>query len=456
MALLWLTPALALGQSLEVLRIDLEGLVKTKDVTVLRELNFTSGDTLSLSDITNRFDRNRDNLLNTALFTDVEINITEWNTNTQQVVVSITVKEAWYLYIIPIAELADRNINVWIQEHAAAFNRVNIGVRLIHINMTGVRDRLKFKAQFGYTKRFETKYELPYFNREKTLGGFMKASWSANKEVVYLNQGNKELFYKDDDKDVLRRFQAQAAIKFRPNLYFTHEALLGFDRNWTAEQIAEDNNPDFFLKGRTRQNFLSLRYVAEYDKRDLQLLPTSGPRIGLELLKQGLGIGDINTLYVSPYGEYYIPLSPKLTLGAQAKVHVGLIRTKPPFYNYVGLGYGSDYVRGYEIYVINGLDYYLAKAGIKIKMAETRLDWKRKLPKAFRVMSIQLFVTTNIDIGYVTDPFYSEGNPLVNRTIYGGGPGLTIMLYNTFAFHMEYNFNDLGENGIFLQTRTSF
>jgi outer membrane protein assembly factor BamA len=322
--------------------------------------------------------------------------------------------------------------------------------------MTGVRDRLKFKAQLGYTKKFETKYELPYFNREKSLGSFMKVSWSGNKEVVYLNQDNKELFYKDEDKDVLRRFQAQAGVTFRPSLYFSQEALISFDRNWITEQIAEDDNPNFFLEGRNIQNFLSLRYIAEYDKRDLQLLPTNGPRIGIEVLKQGLGLGDINTLYASPYGEYYIPLSPKLSVGAQAKARVGLIRNRPPFYNYVGLGYGSDFVRGYEIYVINGMDFYLAKTGIKMRLAEARFDWRRKLPKAFRMMSIQLFATSNFDIGYVRDPFYSHGNPLVNRTLYGGGPGITLILYNTFAYHLEYNFNDLGESGLFLQTRTSF
>jgi hypothetical protein len=272
------------GQTLEVLRIEIEGLVKTRDVTVLRELDFSAGDTLSLQEIPQRFQRNRDNLLNTALFTEVEFNISEWDTDSRQIVVSISVKEAWYLYIVPIAELADRNFNVWVQEHNAAFDRVNIGIRVIHINMTGVRDRLKFKAQLGYTKKFETKYELPYFNREKSLGSFMKVSWSGNKEVVYLNQDNKELFYKDEDKDVLRRFQAQAGVTFRPSLYFSQEALISFDRNWITEQIAEDDNPNFFLEGRNIA--IGLRAEGLEGRRRLRAVGrlAAADRVGLGLL----------------------------------------------------------------------------------------------------------------------------------------------------------------------------
>jgi len=456
LAILLYVPLAAHTQAVQVLRIEIQGIAKTKEVTVLRELDFTAGDTLTQTTLTERFERNRDNLLNTALFTDVEINISEWNTEAQQITVLISVKEAWYLYIVPILELADRNFNVWVQEHNAAFNRVNLGVRIIHINLSGSRDRLKFKAQFGYTKKFEAKYQVPYFNREKTLGGHIKATWSANKEVVYLNQGNKEVFYRDENNDVLRRFQIQAGLQFRPNLYFTQDVELSFYNNWINGQIALDNNPDFFLQSKSIQNYFSLRYRAILDKRDLQLLPTQGPRVGVEILKEGMGLGDINTLSIAPLGEYNFALSGRLSAGVLAKCRYGIIRSQPPFHNYLGLGYGGDLIRGYELYVLNGLDYIYAKTGIKMRVAEARINWKRKLPKAFRDMDIQLFVSANFDAGYVNDPFYAEGNPYVNKTIYGGGPAMSLMLYHTFVFHFEYNFNDAGENGLFLRTMTSF
>jgi hypothetical protein len=77
------------------------------------------------------------------------------------------------------------------------------------------------------------------------------------------------------------------------------------------------------------------------------------------------------------------------------------------------------------------------------------------MPKAFKEMPLQPYFNLNYDIGYVNDPFAAD-NPLSNHTISGGGPGMCLVLYHTFALHLEYSFNELGENGLFLHTKTSF
>ncbi len=445
------------AQELAVMQITIKGAVRTKEVTILRELDFAVGDSIPQEQITARFERNRSNLLNTALFTDVQLNISEWDTRTHQIDVTITVKEAWYLYVVPILELADRNFNVWWQEHNASFNRLNLGVNMIHINLTGIRDKLKVKGQLGYTRKFEMNYELPYFNQEKTMGIFFNAFFSANKEVAYLSEGNKEVFYHDDNSDVFRRFRLQAGLRYRPDLYFTHEVEISFHNNWIAPQVALDDNPDFFLNRRSRQEFIGLRYTGEFDKRNLQLFPTRGFLGGVEIVKNGIGaFGDINNLSVSPYFEYYYPISNRISAGIQGKGMYNVIRNKQPFWNYNALGYGQNYLRGYELYVINGMDFLYGKGCLRGRIFSAQFNWNRKMPAAFREMPIQVYGTMNYDVGYVNDPFYYNGNPLVNRTISGWGPGLAVILYHTFAVHIEYNFNDRGENGMYLHTKTSF
>jgi hypothetical protein len=221
--------------------------------------------------------------------------------------------------------------------------------------------------------------------------------------------------------------------------------------------IATQINPDFFLQSRTHQNYIALSYRGIYDKRDLQLFPMKGLFAGVEVTKEGLGTkGEINSLYVSPFVEYHFPISNAVSIGTLFKGQYGLNRDKQPFWNYQGLGYGRDYVRGYELYVINGMDFIYNKTSLKMRLLNKKVDWKRKMPKAFREMPIQLHLTLNYDIGHVNDPFYAVDNPLVNQTISGGGPGLCLILYHTFALHLEYNFNELGENGLFLHTKTSF
>ncbi len=449
--------AVAISDALEVTAIEISGQRKTKDVVILRELDFTIGDTISLAELAQRLDRNRTNLLNTALFTEAELNISEWDHDVRQIVVSIVVKEAWYLYIVPIVELADRNFNVWWEEHNHAFERLNLGISAQHINLTGVRDRLKIKGQVGYTPKFEVNYQLPYFNRDKSLGINCNIFWSSNKEVAYLSEGNKQIFYKDESASVFRRFRLQAGTRYRPNLYMNHELDFFFHSNKVDPTIALDNNPDFFLNRKVQQNYFALRYKWTYDARDIQLFPTRGLLCGMEVIKEGLGtFDDVNNLSVSPFFEYHFTISKKISFAALGKGQYGIIRKKPPYWNYQALGYGRDYIRGYELYIINGLDFAYAKTGIKARLIDSKLNWKKKMPKVFREMSYQLFLTLNYDIGYVNDPFYYVGNPLVNSMISGGGPGIALVIYHTFALHIEYNRNHLGENGLFLHTKTSF
>jgi outer membrane protein assembly factor BamA len=442
---------------LEVTQIDIRGNQQTRETTILRELDFKVGDSILQAHLPGRFERNKNNLLNTALFTEAELNIAEWNVATGQIIVTVDVKEAWYIYVVPIVELADRNFNVWVQEHDAEFSRLNLGIRAIHINLSGIRDRLKVKGQVGYTRKFETEYQLPYFNRDKTLGLHLNLFMTANREVAYLSEGNKEVYYRDDNSDVFKRLRVQAGVQFRPNLYFQHEFEASYHRNRIAHQIAVDNNPDFFLKQRTKQEFIGLRYKAEYDKRNLKLFPTQGFLLSAEIMKDGIGLfDDINNLSLTSTAEYYLPVSNTVNLGFLARGEVGLIREKQPFWNYLALGSGRDYLRGYELYVINGLDYAYEKSSLRIRLLDTGINWGRRMPRHFREMPVQIYTTLNLDVGYVNDPFYDHGNPLVNRFIFGWGPGVSLLLFHMFAIHVEYNVNDLGENGLFLHSKTSF
>ena len=447
----------ATAAALEVSRIEVSGHKRTKEFTILRELDFAVGDTIAIHELSRRLERNRSNLLNTALFTEVEVNIKNWDHSARRIVVSVVVREALYIYVIPIIELADRNFNVWWQEHNRAFNRLNLGVSVQHINFTGVKDRLKAKGHLGYTQKFEADYVLPHFDRGKSIGLLVNVFWSSNKEVAYRTQEDKQLFYKDDHTPVFERLRFTAGLRYRPNLYTTHVIEASFHSNRIDPRIAHDNNPDFFLNQKSRQNYFSLRYKGVYDGGDLQLFPMKGWLGGIEIIKEGLGPDDdMNALSMLPFIEYHVPLSQGISLSVATKVQYGLIRKKQPFWNYQGLGYGREYIRGYELYVVNGLDYIYGKGSLKARILDSQINWKRIMPRVFREMPYQLYLTMNYDIGYVNDPFYAEGNNLINRSISGGGPGLVVLLYYTFGLHLEYNFNQLGESGVFLHSKTAF
>ena len=104
------------------------------------------------------------------MFTSAVVNITEWDTDKNTVDIIVTVKESWYIYVLPIFDLADRNFNVWWTTHKASFSRINIGARLDWLNFTGRNDKLKAKIQFGHTPKQEIEYRFPYLNKKQSLG----------------------------------------------------------------------------------------------------------------------------------------------------------------------------------------------------------------------------------------------------------------------------------------------
>ena len=103
----------ARAQNVTVQSVTIYGLKKTRESIVRRELTFAEGDTIQQSELSDILERNRNNLLNLGIFNEAEINIWEWDTETNKVDIVVEVSELWYIYALPILEIADRNFNVW-------------------------------------------------------------------------------------------------------------------------------------------------------------------------------------------------------------------------------------------------------------------------------------------------------------------------------------------------------
>ena len=74
------------------------------------------------------------------------------------------------------------------------------------------------------------------------------------------------------------------------------------------------------------------------------------------------------------------------------------------------------------------------------------------LPYQFRQMNFKLFARFNFDTAYVNEETYKEGNTLNNRWLLGYGPAIDMILFNTYRLSFEYSFNDLGEQGLFINS----
>ena len=137
--------------------------------------------------------------------------------------------------------------------------------------------------------------------------------------------------------------------------------------------------------------------------------------------------------------------------------HYSLSRGQPSYVNYRGLGYEQKFVRGYELYVIDGLDYLTAKYQLSYKLFEQQIQWGRIIPvDQFRKMPFEVYLSLHLESGRVYDPFTSDKNSLANTWLFGQGLGLNVLLYHNFLIQFNANRNHLGEVGFFIHNHTSF
>ncbi len=432
--------------------IHVKGNTRTKTSIVLRELDFRVGDSLLLADLQACLQRNEYHLMNTGLFNRVKLNVKEWKVPGNRLSISIEVEESWYLYPIPLFELADRNFNLWWRNYRHDFRRTNYGLTLRHSNLTGRADRFKFTAQLGFTRKFEMDYKLPFVDKAQRWGTGFNFLISDSKYLRYRTQHNREQFIYDPDKRLLYRKRFLWYVQRRPAWRSVQRWELGFYYNRIAGQIADEFNPDFLGLGRSRQRYFSLRYAFEWDSRDVRPYPRRGVFFVLSAEKQGLGVFDeLQAFYVDLFLNTYFPLWKKATLESIFRTHLALQRTQQPYYNSRALGYGSDYLRGYEYYLVDGLDMAFAKWSLRLPLWDRHWSWGRFMPvSGLRQMPLRLYFTINGDVGYVNDPYYAEGNPLSNTWLWSAGIGLDVVSYYDKVVQFQLSRNGLGEVGLFL------
>ncbi len=452
-----LSGSLAFGQDnlVQVLDIDVNGNKHTQTCTIEREISIHVGDQMTFVELTRAVKKSEINLINTKLFNKATINIREIEDGGVQLVVDI--EETWYIYPVVIFELADRNFNVWWSEQGRSLERMNLGVRLDHLNLTGHKDQLKMKAQFGYTRKYELQYDFPFLNHSGTWGLSSGILYSSNRELGYRTEENKLVFHKSDDF-LYNRFRVTSVAYYRPAYRKYHSFKLEFYHNNVANEITDEFNAEFFNRQKERLKFFVAEYNYDYNGLDHFAYPIDGSYFNIKLRKEGLGIfNDVNLLSASAQYSFFNGLSHRWSHAHSVKGRYQFIRNQPGYYHYTALGYYGDQLRGYEYYVIDGLDYIYTKNHIKYLVWETGWELGNWMfISQFRKPTLKVFLATAADIGYVNSPYFNESHDLGNQLLIGGGPGIHALLFNHFLLKAEYSINAMGEKNLFLHFNASF
>lgn len=434
--------------------ITLEGNQRTRNQIILRELTFSPGDTIAGEDIMKQLEQSRNQVMNTALFNEVVVNIKRWVGDSMDIHVSV--KERWYFVPLPTANLYDRNFNVWWVEHDHDIRWLQAGAHFYQKNLTGRNDELKGTILFGFQRRFASTYTLPYFDYVQKHGMSVSASFTQSKNVTSKVDSNKEVVIQDVNTYLRSVFETSVNIFFKPKFHYRYSLTLGYKNSSIRDTIAI-LNPDYFLNGETRQRYLYATLTFVSDFRDLNAYPLRGYYLNASISKLGLGLfNDVNLWQTNAAFSLYLPLGKKWFISSVNKVKV-TFPEKQPYNLQRGLGYGNDYVPGYEYYAIDGQGFGFTRLDLKKQIFKFQMKTGANNPfvKGANI-TFALYGKALGAVGYVYNTHASIENALDNRWLVGSGLGIDLVLLYDTTFRLEYSINKLGERGLFFHGDSYF
>jgi outer membrane protein assembly factor BamA len=437
--------------------ISIDGNHKTNAEVILRELDISVNDTVLLDVLAARISLNEKRLISIGLFTQADINISHWNVEESKGVLSVKLKENWFIYPYILFDLADRNFDVWRREFNYSLKRVNYGLALKHTNLTGMKDFLQVKIQTGFTQKYELMYQYPYLkNGWGYNGSFL---YKSNKEVNYRTEANKPVFMRsDDERTLLKQWMISAGLYRRVNAFIFQQIQTEFNYIWTDPFIKETLNPFYLTEGNDKISFFSAEYFIRYDKRLYPLYPLGGFTGSFNIRKDGVpGLDDVNFTFITVGVEQSWKLFRRFyfTSGVNMKTTLQGRKRMPYFFN-KAVGYFPDVLTGHQLFVSDGTDFYVHKNALKIRLLEKNYTLSKLMPNQLRTMNTKIFMRMNFDLAYVYDPTHAEGNSYVNTWISGYGPSLDIILYNFVTMSVTYGSTHDGRRGLYFLSNVNF
>ncbi len=421
-----------------------QGNKKTKSYIVTRELVFQKNAPYSISNLLAGIQTSRQNLMNTALFVDASVGFTNWYNDSLDIF--IDVKERFYYFPLPYLKPADRNWNVWLNDYALDPNRVNYGLKFLGKNITGRNDRLNIWLINGYTQRATLKYYNPFSDNSLRHGWGFDLTYSRSREMNLNTIDNKQVFYKDAEKFIRKQVYVGGVYSFRKGSIARHYLKLGYQIESIADTIAALNK-NYLGSAQTRVAYPELRYTFQYFDVNYIPYPTKGTTVEFEFLRRGIN-NKVDLTQVSVQAGKYFKLPHKFYLSSTAEASIR-VPFDQPYFNQFMLGYNDSYLRGLEYFVVDGVAGGFMRNTVGKEFMTYRLKTGVR-SKTYANIPFRFYLKAYGDVGYVYSKNNHHVNLLNNKMMYTGGIGLDIISIYDIVLRIEYSFNQLNQNGIFV------
>ncbi len=440
----------SLGQAMRIDSIHFQGNEKTRANILRRELDFNELDSLRIDELNERIEYNRRKLMNTNLFIWVKSDYHQLPNGNLSI--QFEFLEQWYVLGYPVFQLADRNLNDW-WSRGHDLGRAIYGVHFLHNNFMGRNEKLLVKAETGFTQKAEISYQNPYIDPQKTLGLTINLAYSTQKNLAFRTQ-NDTLTFLNSDKILREKWTGGIQLRKRFQFYDFQTIELKYSHSIVADTISH-LNPSYFGQGKTELNYAQLGYAFSYDFRDFVTYPLRGRKIDVSFTKYGLLKTDqVDYWEANASAAFFFDLGSRFFLSTQIKTKLsrdGFI----PYANTRGLGYGSDLVRGYELNVIDGTNFFLWRNTFKYQLVNTILRIPFIKYKQFNQMPISIYPTAFVDFGYVSNS-NKEARNSTNQWLMGSGLGFDFVTYYNFLCKIGFPIINGGKTGMVVSIGREF
>ena len=434
-------------------QIFIVGNEKTRRNVILREMDIAEGATYTWNQFNQLVSEDQIKIYNLQLFTSVTV--TPLFTADDQVELLVSVKERWYVIPSIIFSLADRNFSEWWINQGRDLSRVNYGVKLSHNNVGGRNEKLRVAGQLGFTQAFDIHYIKPYIDKEQLHGLSARFSFFTNRNIATRSVDNKQVFFTNDNEDVLRKsLNTSFTYTYRGSFYNFHYLTLGFNNTSIHEDVLAQN-PNYFGHGEKRMRFFYTEYNYKHDRRNNVAYATDGELLNVGVTRYGLfAHDDVNETEIALLANKYFPLDQKFhfVTGLSASFYLSFSQ---PYTLVRGIGYNPNFIRGFEVNVIEGQQAGVHKSSLRYELLNITYDISSMMPiEEFSHFPIRAYISANFDHGYVNDRSrLPENARLTNTYLYGYGLGLDLVTFYDQVFRFEYSVNSLGTGNFFINVR---
>ncbi|MAW21139.1 MAG: hypothetical protein CMD16_01935 [Flavobacteriales bacterium] len=442
----------AFGQNhITINNIQVKGNIITKYEVIERELSFNKGESYSVPILEKKMQESTENLQNLELFNFINI---QRDKNT----ILITVIERWYFWPYPIIEISERNFNTWWNEfktnHYSDFSRLNYGIFFNWENFRGRNELLQFKIRRGFKEHYLFSYQLPYFNKKKTIGINTNLELFRRKKTFYNTLQNELIYYEETENYTSKDYSINIEFLYRKNLHKKHKLKFYYFQSIISDSITTIN-PNYLSNSQNSGSYFKTGYQFTNEHRDYTIYPLNGYFIELEASKYFNGSSPVENFELKLTGEKYLEPKERVFLGTSFKFKLSS-ENQMPYFSQEGFGF-IDYVRGYEHYVIDGQQFWLSKTALKYAIIEkTNFDIPYVKMKQFKKSHYSIYLGIFSDMGYIYDYPNTKTNLMDSQLLWGKGVALDYVTYYDKILRIEYSINHLGEKGVFLHFSNPF